>query len=384
MSTGHILSILFAFVIVFSVMAFLWSRVKGDRRKVSPEPYIDALKALLAGRRQVAFQRFKEVAKMDPDNVDAYLKLGDLFRENKRYDKALQIHRELTLRPGLTQEQKSEISMGLAEDYSVSGNHQKAISVLEELYKVSDKDERVALRLLSEYEETQKWEEAFELRKKLSGSKGEINRKILALYKVLWGKARGERGELHKARVAYKEALNYDETCVPAYVHLGEAYYQDERLKEAAECWKKLLETIPDAGYLVYDRLEKALFELGEYSDIPEVYENILSGNPANTLALFSLARIDEKKGMIQSATEKYKQIIDIDPSFQAAKLSLARLCLEEGRSEEAMNILERLTDRFSPTEQQFTCKRCGHRSSQPLWRCPSCRSWNSFNISKP
>jgi lipopolysaccharide biosynthesis regulator YciM len=384
LSTGHILSILFAFVIVFSVMAFLWSRVKGDRRKVSPEAYIDALKALLAGRQQVAFQRFKEVAKTDPDNVDAFLKLGDLFRDNKRYDKALQIHKELTLRPSLTQEQKSDISKSLAEDYSVSGNHDKAILVLEELYKTSDKDERIALKLLSEYEETQRWEEAFELRKKLSGSRGDINRKILALYKVLWGKARADRGELHKARVAYKEALNYDETCVPAYVYLGEAYYQDERLKEAVEYWKKLLEAVPDAGYLVYDRMEKALFELGEYSDIPDVYENVLSTNPSNTLALFSLARIDEKKGMIPSAVERYKQILDLDPSFFSAKLSLARLYLQERRNEEAMEILERLTEKLSPTGQQFICQKCGHKSSQPLWRCPSCRLWNSFNISKP
>lgn len=365
-------------------MAFLWTRVKGDRRKISPELYIEALKALLAGRDQVAFQRFKELTKTDPNNVDAYLKLGDLFRKNKRYDKALQIHKELTLRPSLTEEQRSEILRSLAEDYSVSGNHRKAIAVLEELYKASDKDEGAAFRLLSEYEEMERWEEAFELRKKLSGSKENENRRILALYKVLWGKAGAEKGELHKARVAYKEALNYDETCVPAYVYLGEAYYQDERLKEAVEYWKKLLETVPDSGYLVYDQLERTLFELGEYSDISDVYENILGKNPSSTFALLALARIDEKKGMVESAIERYKQIIDVDPSFLSAKLNLARLYLEQNRNEEAMSILENLTEKLPPTEDQFFCQRCKHRSSEPLWRCPSCKSWNSYNISKP
>ncbi len=384
MSSGHILSILFAFIIVFSIMAFLWSRVKADRRKVSPQPYIDALKALLAGREQTAFQRLREVAKTDPDNVDAYLKLGDLFRRNRRYDRALQIHKELTLRPSLTPEQKAEILKSLAEDYSVSGNHEKAVSVLEELYRASDKEEAVALRLLSEYEEMQKWEQAFDLRKKLSGSRESDNRRILALYKVLWGRSRADKGELHKARVAYKEALNYDETCVPAYLYLGEAYYRDERLQEAVEYWKKLLGIAPDAGYLVYHRLERALYELGEYSDISDLYEGILSGNPNNTLALLSLARIDEKKGMIQSAVERYKQVIDIDPSFLSAKLSLARLFLQENRREKSMEILERLTEKLPPDAGQFTCRRCGHKSPEPLWRCPSCKSWNSFNILKP
>lgn len=384
MSPGHILSIIFAFIIVFTVMAFLWSKAKREKRKISPELYIDALKALLSGEEKVAFQKLREVARRDPENVDAYLKLGDLFRKNKRYDKALQIHRELTLRPSLLPEEKNEILKSLAEDFSASGNHDKAISTLEELYKASEKDERVALRLLSEYEEIERWEEAFELRKKVFSRKENQTNKILALYKVFWGKARAERGELHKARVAYKEALNYDENCVPAYIYLGEAYSRDERLNEAVEYWKKLLEMVPNAGYLVFDKLEKTLFELGEYGDIPEIYENLLSRTPKNTFALFSSARIYEKKGMVEPAVERYKQILDTDPAFLSARLSLAKLYQQEGRKEEAFDLLDNLIADFPPAEKEFICQRCGYRSSEPLWRCPSCKSWNSFNILKP
>jgi lipopolysaccharide biosynthesis regulator YciM len=206
----------------------------------------------------------------------------------------------------------------------------------------------------------------------------------LALYKVLWGKARAERGELHKARVAYKEALNYDESCVPAYIYLGEAYYRDERLKDAVEYWKKLLEMVPDAGYLVFDKLEKILFEMGEYGDIPEIYENILSRNPKNIFALFSLARIHEKKGMVESAMERYKEILDIDPAFLSARLSIAKLYQQEGRKEESVDLLDSLIESFPPAETEFICQRCGHKSLEPLWRCPSCKTWNSFNILRP
>jgi lipopolysaccharide biosynthesis regulator YciM len=384
LSPGHILSIIFAFIIVFTVMAFFWSKVKREKRKISPQLYIDALRALLSGEEKIAFQKFKEVARRDPENVDAYLKLGDLFRKNKRYGKALQIHKELTLRPSLSPEEKNEVLKSLAEDFSASGNHEKAILVLEELYKALEKDERVALRLLSEYEETERWEEAFDLRKKIFSRKENQTKKVLALYKVLWGKARAQRRELHKARVAYKEALNYDESCVPAYIYLGEAYYQDERLTDAVQYWKKLLEMVPDAGYLVFDKLEKTLFELGEFGDIPEIYENILNRNPNNTFALFSLARIYEKKGMIEPAIERYKQILDTDPAFLSAKLSLAKLYQQEGQKGEAIDLLDNLIESLPPAEKEFICQRCGHKSSEPLWRCPSCRSWNSFNILKP
>ncbi|KPK99477.1 MAG: hypothetical protein AMJ91_07635 [candidate division Zixibacteria bacterium SM23_73_3] len=383
MSPGHILSIIFAFIIVFTVMAFFWSKAKRGRRKISPETYIDALKALLAGEERVAFQKFKEVVRIDPENVDAYLRLGDLFRKNKNYDKALRIHKELTLRPSLSPEEKNEVLTSLAEDFSALGNHDKAIAVLEELYKASEKDEGVASRLLSEYEETERWEEAFELRKKAFSRKESQTDKILALYKVLWGKARAERGELHKARVAYKEALNYDEGCVPAYIFLGEAYYQDERLTDAVEYWKKLLEMVPEAGYLVFDKLERTLFELGEYGDIPEVYENLLTQNPKNNFALFSLARIYEKKGMVESAIERYKHILDTDPSFSSARLSLAKLYQQQGQREKSIDFLDNLIEGLPPAEKEFICQRCGYKFTEPLWRCPSCKSWNSFNILK-
>lgn len=384
MSPGHILSIIFAFIIVFTVMAFFWSKAKRGRRRISPQLYIDALKALLTGEEKVAFRKFKEVARRDPENVDAYLKLGDLFRKNKKYDKALQIHKELTLRPSLSPEEKNEILKSLAEDFSASGNHDKAISVLGELYKALEKDEWVTSRLLLEYEETERWEEAFDLRKKTFTRKENQTKKVLALYKVLWGRARAERGELHKARVAYKEALNYDESCVPAYIHLGEAYYQEERLSDAVQYWKKLLEMVPDAGYLVFDKLEKSLFELGEYGEIAEIYENLLTRNPKNTFALFCLARIYEKKGMMESAVERYKQILDVDPAFLSAKLSLTKLYQQEGQKEKSVDLLDNLIESFPPAEKEFICQRCEHKSSEPLWRCPSCKSWNSFNILKP
>jgi len=381
LSAGHFLSIIFAFVIIFTVMAFLWSRAKGKRRKVSPELYIDALKSLLAGEERAAFQQLRQVARDDPENVDAFLKLGDLFRKNKRYDKALQIHRELTLRPSLSQEEKEEVLASLAEDFSASGQHEKATSVLEELLKTSERNEKVARRLLSEYEETGNWEEAFQLRKRISNRKGEETSRILALYKVFWGRERADKGELHKARVAYKEALNYDEKCVPAYIYLGQAYRRDQRLKEAVQYWSKLLETAPDAGYLVFDDLEKTLFELGEYGEISEIYERILSRDPKDTLALFSLARIDEKKGMVEDAMEKYRQIMDADSSFLSARLSLARLYQQQGRNEESIDLLDDLIEILPPAERVFTCSRCEHTTGQPLWRCPSCKSWNSFDI---
>jgi len=381
LSQGHILSIFIAIVIIFFIIGLLWSKAKKEKRKVSPKLYIDALKALLAGDEKLAFQRFKDVARGDPNNVDAYLKLGDLLRKRKRFDKALQIHKELTLRPSLPSEEKSEVWKSLAEDYIASKNHEKAISLLEDLRRTNEDDNWVNHKLISEYEETERWEDAFELKKKLSKHKNDEANKVLALFKVFSGKAWADKDELHKARVAYKEALNYDETCIPAYIYLGEAYYRDERLEDAVEHWKKFLDMVPSAGYLVFDKLEKALFELGQYGEMAEIYEKILSENPKNIYALNSLANIHEKKGMIESAMEKYKQILDIASNFLSAKLSLAKLYQEEGRNEKSIDLLDSLIESLPPAFKEFACNQCRYKSPEPLWKCPQCGKLNSFDI---
>jgi len=370
-----------AIAVVIIVIAFLVVRFKREKIKPAQLLYIDGLKALLDGNINLAFQKLKGVVNQDTKNVDAYLKLGDIFRKKKIYDKALRIHRELALRRSLSAEEQLDIKKSLALDYIESGNHSQALSVLNDLLKWNERDPWAIRFLLSEYEETGKWDEAFELRSKFSKQKKEKDHSILALYKVFKGKELASQDDYHKARVAYKEALNYDEKCVPAYIFLGDAYYSEQRLEEAVTYWKKLLEIVPRAGYLVFNKLEKTLFELGSFGEISEIYEQIYRENPKDSHALFALASLDEKKGRTEEAQLKYDQILEIDPSFLPARLSLIRLYQESNEIDKAKEMVEKFFENLPAKVEYFNCEKCGFSSSEPLWRCPSCKEWNSFNI---
>ncbi|MGB2696326.1 MAG: tetratricopeptide repeat protein [Candidatus Zixiibacteriota bacterium] len=370
-----------AAAVVIIVIVFLVVRFKREKIKPAQLLYIDGLKALLADDVNLAFQKLKQVVSQDTKNVDAYLKLGDIFRKKKIYDKALRIHRELALRRSLSTEEQLDIKKSLALDYMESGNHSQAAAILNEILKLNERDPWAIQLLLSEYEQTGKWDEAFELRSKLFKHKKEKDRSILALYKVYKGKELASQGDYHKARVAYKEGLNYDDMCVPAYIFLGDAYYSEQRLDEAVNYWKKLLQMVPEAGYLVFNKLEKTLYELGSFGEISEIYEQIYKENPKDFHALFALASLDEKKGRSDEAQLKYNQILDIDPSFLPARLSLIRVYQEQNEIEKAKEMVDKLFENLPAKVEYFTCEKCGFSSSEPLWRCPSCREWNSFNI---
>lgn len=367
-------------VVILAVVFFL---IRMRRGKIKPAQllYIDGLKALLAGDVNLAFHKLRQVVNQDTKNVDAYLKLGDIFRMKKRFDKALRIHRELTLRHSLSPEEGVDIKKALALDYVESGDHSQAISTLGEILKTNDRDAWALQALLSEYEEAKRWDEAFELRSRFSKQKKEKDNSILALYKVFKGRDLASRGDYHKARMAYKEALNYDEKCVPAHIFLGDACYGEQRLDEAVVYWKRLLETVPKAGYLVFNKLEKTLFELGSFGEISEIYEQIYRENPKDSHALFALASLDEKKGRTEEAQLKYNQILEIDPSFLPARLSLIRIYQESNEMHKAREMVESLFEILPAKVEYFVCERCGYQSPEPLWRCPGCKEWNSFNI---
>ncbi|OGC79895.1 MAG: hypothetical protein A2145_02435 [candidate division Zixibacteria bacterium RBG_16_40_9] len=381
LDANQILSLIAATLFLLLIILFFWSRAQRFKKKTSPQKYIEALKALIAGEENLAFEKLREVVLEDTDNIDAYLKLGDLFRKRNRTDKALEVHRQLSFRPNLDAKTKFEVKKSLALDYLSLGKNDKGVAILEELLQEDKESSGLAETLLEEYEKNQDWEKAFEIRKQVSRHKGEKEDAILAIYKVWEGNQKAELGEYHQARLAYKEALHYDETCVPAYIYLGDAYYQDRRLEEAVEFWKKLIEIKPEAGYLVFERLEKTMFEIGKYQEMAEIYHGILKENPKDVKTLYALANIYEKKGNVKAAIETLTDLLEIDSDYYPAMKNLMKLYKQNGLADKAFRVTYQLLDCLPNRFETYTCNNCSFSATEPVWLCPQCRKINSFNI---
>ncbi len=383
MSSSHIISIFAVSLLILILIAYFLSKSKRKEAKPAQRLYLEALRALVSGDDKVAFQRFKQVVTEDTDNVDAYLKLGDLFRKRGQIEKALQVHNELTLRYGLSDETRIEILKSLAEDYLEAKDWEKGVSILNDILKLDHHNLWAKRNLLTCYEGLSSWEEATRFREELAKDKSEKERSypVLALYQVFQGNELAGKGEYHKARLCYKGALNYDDKCVPAYLYLGEAYIADRRPEDAITYWRKLLEIVPQSGYLIFDRLEETLFEIGSYSEMAEIYNRLLKNNPKDIIALQALAIIYEKKGRFEVAQQNYKTILEIDPNYLPAHLNLIKIYQETGQLDKAQIVIDELSTKLGKRGEFFSCSKCGHKSEEPLWKCPNCLEWNSFNI---
>lgn len=332
------------FMLLGGVTAYLVrEKYVHPRKKSSSELYTQALRELLDGKPEAAFGKLRQVVATDANNLDAYLRLGQILRKHNQPERALRIHKDLTLRRALSKEDKTAILRQLLLDYLAMEDITTAEAAANELLSLDSNDRWAHARLLEIQEKSGKWTEAFETASAILRLDSNRSKKSLARYKSEMGKVQSLSRDFHKARVAFKEALSIDPTYVPAYLALGDSYYSEKRYEDAVTFWNKLIEAVPEQGHLALERLQKTLFELGRFGDIAEVCEKLLRHDPRNAGARKTLAEFHEKKGDIVTAVEMYESLVEDYPEDAIIIVELIRLYVEQGDKRKIEKLLRQI-----------------------------------------
>ncbi len=372
-------------VILLLLYFLLKSRAKNGKKRPVVDPYIQGLNALLEGNLDAAARAFRESARQDTENVDAYLKLGDIFREQKDWERAIKIHRELLVRRNLQPSVQLQILRSLAKDYKAAGQIEKALATIDDILKQTPKDVWATNFKLKLFEEKGDWEQAFRTLRQLEKiDPGHFQtRSMLALYRVEEAKQLFEQKKEKAGRIKLREALKSDPKCVPAFLYLGDSYIREERADDALKAWKTLIETVPEYSHLVLPRLRELLFNLGKFSEIESILTDLLHKNPENLNVYFALSHIYERKGQFDQAIDLCEQILERKPDEPNAKLLLIRLLAQKKDYPQLTREVLTFTEQVIHPQEEFTCSVCGYRSEEPLWHCPRCGQWNTFDLKK-
>ena len=361
-----IIGFLFCLAIVIAIFsAYKWQ----TRKRGEDESFRNGLLSIIENDHEAAIKHLKIAASRDTQNIEAYVILGDLLRQQGNIAKAKQIHASLLARAFIKPKQKARVYKSLALDSVKENKFEKAVEYIQQAIK-TEPDEWAKKFLLDMLERLQKWDEAGDLLDKIDGDK-----RISALYKMEQGKTIMAH-EPHKARIIFKEGLKLDHECIPCMMLIGDAYASENRLKDAIEWWTKIIEHYPAKAILVIDRLESAYYELGEFDNARMLYRKILDIHPEAESVRLALASIYEKMGEMNAA----KQILQQTPALsEAIALREARVEFLENNPTRAQRIIQKLIDRTVP--KNFVCSVCGYKSEEPLWHCPNCFEWNTFGI---
>jgi tetratricopeptide (TPR) repeat protein len=243
--------------------------------------------ASFEGRTDDAIAKVKQALAADPEIVEGYTLLGNLYKKAKRPRDAIASYRQALARD--PEHQGALFSLALA--YKDEGRLEEARVGLERARELDPRNGRVLLQLAD-----------------------------------LWMR----KGEPGKAEAIMKDALARKVDEHRFLLKLGEAYIEDKRLDEAEKSLLRALELKPD--------LETARFNLGlVYEDKGEIeraiaaYEGELARNPEAFRACFNLAKLLQKTGRGREAIARFRKVVELQPAFGTGHLYLAKALLDAG-----------------------------------------------------
>jgi len=364
-------------------LLWLWARRNTRRRATTPDDsYTVALSALISGDRRLALVKLKEAVQGSSDNLDAYIRLGDLLREGGQVEKALAIHRDLTVRPRLPSGGRARILESLTRDYLTAGRFEEAGQSAERL-RHTDPQNRFAYRALQEVAEALRdWPRAIKVVEDRARLEGQKDKSILARYHGFVGGEEMEAGELKEARRRFEEALKLDPDCLLALLYLGDLEASEGKPEKAVGLWRELAERSPEHGELVFDRLERTYFEMGQFEEVVVFYRELLhrAARESSVPALLALAEIYRRKGNLEDAGSLVQEALEIEPENPKAHRHLVKLAVDRQDAGEALQHLDRLLE-VTTLPRALVCRHCEASLARPAWRCPHCRGLNPLGL---
>lgn len=353
--------------------------IRRRRRAATPRSgYIAALYALIDGRRGDALKLMTQAVRNGESDVDAYLQLGTLLREARQPEKALQIHRGLTVRRDLVARQETAIQLAIAEDLADLGRIDQAVAVLEDL-RHARKDPDVLMSLHRLYHRVGDHDSAYAALRDLSRVSDRVTPRNRAAYLTSVACRLIEEGRSEEAR-KYLDRARKDDRSAPAAIYLSAGLAMERQDRgEAIRLWVELLRA--DISYFaeVAPMLEKTLFESSRFDEMEGILADLLERHPSGPLILCELSRFHAKKGDISRGIDLLEADRERSAREPILAATLASLYLQSGRPEEALNVLEE-TDGGAGEKRSWSCRSCGSTYPAALGFCGACCEYGSIH----
>jgi lipopolysaccharide assembly protein B len=307
------------------------------KRRTAVPAYVEGLQAALDGRTAEAIARLRDAVGADSDNVDAYIRLGDLFMQQGEVERAIKVHENLSLRRNLDKRDEKKVLQALVRDYAKTNRKVKAISLLEELIHLDKADADNAEKLAELYIETGAWNKCEEQLKELA--RHQTQRQRAARLYTEYGRAYSKDNPA-AALAAFETALKLDPGSIPARLYLGDHQLNQGDSNAAIGTWNDILDLDPEKSALVRDRLERAYFDAGKFEDITNLYEKLLRKVPDDSGLVVALAEIYQKKEDLSSAIRLLERFTGKQKTDILPRVALATMYLEREETSRARTIL--------------------------------------------
>ncbi len=366
-TANPIISIILSFLLgaLISFLIIMGRRKKENIDKKKLESYVKGINYIIEDETDKAIKELTETAKIDPDMIDIYVSIGNLFRKKGEINRALIIHKSLLARPNLDKDKKLDIYLNVGIDYRKAGLYDRAKKYFKDALSIAPKNQLAKKLLYEVYEDSKDWENALVWHKRFDGT----DKHILAHLYTELGKDKLKEGKTEEARKNFERAIKEYKECFDALINLGDIYFHYGKIEKAYELWEKACKIRPELCDVALNRIK-------DDAILKEKVKKLLFEMPDNDFIKFFAAESYMKLGDKKKAESLYKSLLKKGiTSFSILK----RLVEING---ETPNYVKLFVNYTPSTPLKYTCTNCGYSSGKLFFRCPKCKSWDKLKVS--
>jgi lipopolysaccharide assembly protein B len=388
MSDYALLAVLFALLLGL-VAGKAWERYKLrdgrwiDRRRLRETPhYMLGLNYLVDNQIDQAVDELTRATSTDADPLEIQMILGNLYRQKGQVGRAITVHQGLLQRPDLRPIEHAHVLLCLGLDYKHGGFVDRALETFQEVVRLDPKNRYAFVNLQKLHEDQQQWNEAAAVREKLAAIDDDNqaeNNQILGFLRNEVGETQSRDGDERAAARTFETALDIDPRTAPAYLNLGDMRQRMGYTAAAIEAWEKLVQTLPERGYLALNRLERAYERAGTPHRFASLCERLIDQNQQDWRTRLALSRHLAGAQRHRRAFELLLEGLPHNPHgltiHQEIWKALLALNLDPALVQQYMELTRSAVFYLDP----HICMHCRYRSTELLWQCPQCHEWNTF-----
>lgn len=320
----------------------------------------------------------------DPEAVDIYLALGNLFRAQGDIERAVLIREGLIARHELNPQYKARSYFELGQDYHRAGVIDRALSAFREAARLGYSQEAVTAELAGVFAAAGEFEKAAEEYGRLKHPLAQAH------YLVRSAEEFAVSGQDGKSEKLIKKALRIYPGSVEAWsaIVCMAALSRNWR-KTAAGLERAFAGITPKLRFLVLDALLEvrqkqplsAEEEMEFAREMAETATTVLEKQEPHILLHYYGALLLKRARDFENVAVWLDKALVVQPEFWAARLEALALSVEQNEMPPVVSLQVGFLARELRHLKRFVCSVCGFHENQVFYRCRRCGSWHSLSF---
>ncbi len=340
--------------------------------------YLLGLNYLISNQPDLALAELTKAVKGETDAIEAYLALGNLFREKGQVERAIDIHKSLLHRPNLTDLGRTQALFSLALDFKTAGLIDRSERTLREVVKRDPSNLSGWLCLRRVYEEMGRWERAAEIQGRIDELAGSGDDRLLASLWTERGRAALHDGDAKTAAAHYDQALALEPDYAPAHLGAGDCLARSDDLRGAMEHWEAALHDGSAWAIEALERILAAAAEADDWDRLERASSTVLERQPHSWRVHLILARLHRHRDELDAAREALVRALTEKPGSITVQREMLELLDSQGADGAELRRLYDQVANEARLVDPYVCLECGFKATEPFTRCPYCHDWNT------